>query len=158
MSVYISSAVSQIRALYDFLWDPDYLALSIANQLSAQADRLAAAHQQRDERVLFQIRSWLPDAAHKSTEELMNADFSKDTARLTIAREHGFNDWEAVEALQDQHHDARYEHAVEATINGQIDSLAGLLSETPELSGQVSAYGHQCTLLHYLGSNGIESW
>lgn len=51
---------------------------------------------------------------------------------------------------------AVFERAADAIVDGDIDTLDRLLRANPVLPTARSARPHRCTLLHYLGANGIE--
>jgi hypothetical protein len=50
----------------------------------------------------------------------------------------------------------RFEAAVEAVIDGDIEMLDALLHEDPTLATVHSSRGHRATLLHYVAANGVE--
>lgn len=43
-------------------------------------------------------------------------------------------------------------------LSGDVEKLRGLLSSDPTLIHQRSSFGHRSTLLHYVGSNGVETY
>jgi hypothetical protein len=43
-------------------------------------------------------------------------------------------------------------------LSGNLSSLKRLTGETPDLISARSQYGHGATLLHYAGTNGVESY
>ena len=49
-----------------------------------------------------------------------------------------------------------FEQAVDAVVVGDIETLDRLLRANPRLATARSARPHRCTLLHYLGANGVE--
>ena len=51
---------------------------------------------------------------------------------------------------------AVFERAADAVVAGDLDTLAVLLRDHPELARARSSRPHRCTLLHYLGANGVE--
>lgn len=53
---------------------------------------------------------------------------------------------------------ATFEHAADAVVDGDIDTLRLLLHERPALATARSPRPHRCTLLNYLGANGFEHW
>jgi hypothetical protein len=77
-----------------------------------------------------------------------------DDCRLAVAREHGFAD---IAAANGQHRPS-FEEAVDALIHGDLELLKTLLDTEPDLIHARSAFGHRATLLHYVGSNGVETW
>ena len=53
---------------------------------------------------------------------------------------------------------ARFEAAVDALIEGDVDRLDDLLTEMPALVHARLTRRHQATLLHYVGANGVEGF
>ncbi len=51
-----------------------------------------------------------------------------------------------------------FERAVDAVVDGDVATLDGLLRSNPVLATARSARPHRCTLLHYLGANGVEGY
>ena len=49
-----------------------------------------------------------------------------------------------------------FERAADAVVAGDVDTLASLLRDHPALATARSSRPHRCTLLHYLGANGVE--
>ena len=52
----------------------------------------------------------------------------------------------------------RFEEAADAVVEGDIATLEHLLDEDPSLIHARSTREHRCTLLHYVGANGFESF
>lgn len=50
-----------------------------------------------------------------------------------------------------------FERAADAVVDGDVGTLGRLLRANPVLATARSARPHRCTLLHYLGANGIEA-
>jgi ankyrin repeat protein len=101
-------------------------------------------------------------------QEIAAAPFSIDDARLTVARAYSYLDWpsllEHVAAVADTNSPVhRFEAAVQATIDGALDSLRTLLDADPSLPRARSVRRthfdppvHGATLLHYVAANGVE--
>jgi ankyrin repeat protein len=84
-------------------------------------------------------------------------------AQRFVAHEHAFAAWPEfaahVRALNDPGSpDAIFEAAADAIVTGDIDTLAHLLQENPDLIRQRSSREHRSTLLHYVSANGIEDF
>lgn len=84
-------------------------------------------------------------------------------AQFFLARAHGFESWPKfanhVDALNRAGSpDAIFEAAADAIITGDVDTLARLLQENPDLVRQRSNREHRSTLLHYVSANGIEDF
>lgn len=89
--------------------------------------------------------------------------YKKGDARSIIAYEHHFEGWGEFEKYVEERSRegssvARFEAAVEAVVAGDASTLKRLLAEDPELIRARSTRKHHSTLLHYLGSNGIEGF
>ena len=84
-------------------------------------------------------------------------------AQLVLARVHGFPSWPAlVKHIEEQRSTdsevGRFEAAVDAIVDGNVDRLSRLLREHPELVRATSTRGHGATLLHYVSANGVEGY
>jgi hypothetical protein len=157
-NIYVDPKVQRVIRLYADLFAGDFHALPIGKQLDLQAVRLTEAHHGRDEAVCFPIASWHPDLVGRSDERILDHVFEVGDGRVTIAREHGFKDWNQVESLQDGTCDGSFEAAVDTMLSGALFSLRELVLGTPGLLTARSRYGHGATLLHYCGTNGVESY
>ncbi|MEM7227005.1 MAG: hypothetical protein AAF495_28820 [Pseudomonadota bacterium] len=156
-TVYVCQSVADVEALHPYLTGADFRALPIRDQLARQAETLLAAHGAGDRRVAVQTSSWWPPGIGQSPGAILDLAFDQDAARLTVAWEHGFADWPAVEALGAAKLDSGFESAVDALVTGRLADLAVLLEAAPDLVRRRSGYGHRATLLHYLGANGVET-
>jgi hypothetical protein len=87
----------------------------------------------------------------------MACEFTLDDARATIAREYGFADWADVEQRGTEPPDRDFEAAVDALLSGDLNGLRDLIEQQPSLVHERSRFGHRSTLLHYVGSNGVET-
>lgn len=91
-------------------------------------------------------------------------------AQFALARAYDFLDWgrlvDYVEAVRQPGSERwRFERAVEAVIDGNIDTLTDLLREDPDLvrarSTRVTPFDpprHGAMLLHYVAANGVEGY
>ena len=157
MDVYVAPEVSQVETLHPYLEDALFRTLPIRQQLSQQAQTVFDAHTAADRRVVMHLTSWWPQTRGKNADEVMAAQLSMDDCLLTMSREYGFASWQQVEALGETKTDPVFERALDAMLEGNENGLSSLLDETPGLSTAQSRFGHQATLLHYLGANGVET-
>lgn len=155
--VYIADEVAGVLALHPYLSDPQFRAMPIARQIDRQARVVQKAHGAQDPRVLMHLMCWWTGAIGQSKEAVMRAPFDHNAARETLAREYGFADWQTVAALGDLGVDIRFEQALDAVVCGNTAALGQMLREDPTLATAQSRYGHNATLLHYLGANGVET-
>jgi ankyrin repeat protein len=84
-------------------------------------------------------------------------------ARSIIASNHHFDSWEAfirwlTARATPGSPVARFEAAVDAIVDGDLETLRRLLRAHPDLVTARSERRHHSTLLHYVGANGIENY
>ncbi len=156
--VYICPAVSSVRKLYEPLLGPARSTRPIREQFADEADVLHNAHVEGDATVEFQISSWHPDWIGQKGSDILAGDFTAGDARLTIAREYGYSDWNAVEALGAEAPDGTFEALVDAALAGEVDVVESELAARPALANQRSTFAHRAGLAHYLAANGVETW
>jgi len=155
-SVYVAPDVAAVRAL----WDRSGLLAGpvVAAQLAAFADSLRAAHDAHERAAEVLVRNWFDAPRWRSDRQLpdgemaSNGPMSLGTARLIVARDHGFTSWSKV----DGGCDPTFELAVDAVVFGRLEELRRLLADAPDVIVRRSAYGHRATLLHYTAANGVE--
>ncbi len=162
--------------------DSDLAALPLDAELPAyevQAEHVFAGHVEGRKVVLGLInrthprfmhaeRTWQPLDVSPVT--IQQSAFTLDDAKLIVARQHDYANWDALRRHVMAVHtlgtpEYRYERAVEAVINGDEVALADLLDKDPALisarSTRITCHDpavHAATLLHYLGANGVESY
>ncbi|HEU0124180.1 MAG TPA: ankyrin repeat domain-containing protein [Bryobacteraceae bacterium] len=86
---------------------------------------------------------------------------ANQSAESFLAGVHGFASWPDFEAhiralSRPRSRTARFEAAAEAIINGDEQTLARLLRQSPRLIRARSNRAHRSTLLHYISANGVE--
>jgi hypothetical protein len=156
--VYICDQVKDIERLHSDLFTDDFRQLPICDQLDQQAHRIVEGHKAGNRAVVTHITCWHPNLVGRSADEIMNSDFTLDDARQTIAREYGFANWADAAVRGENAPDLEFELAVDTLLRGDVESLRGLLSSNPSLVHRRSSFGHRSTLLHYVGSNGVETY
>jgi hypothetical protein len=156
-SVYVAEEIESVRRLHADLLTPEARSQPICDWLDRQAQRIADAHSTGNPAVVFHIACWHPTLVGARRSEILSAPFSLADARETIAREYGFEDW-AQASKRVNAPSVVFENAVDLLLAGDIDLLCQLLAERPQLVSERSEFGHESTLLHYAGSNGVETW
>jgi len=156
--IYIDPEVLALREMHSDLLAKDYLSFSIRDRLAIQARTILDGHNQGNHAVAFHLGSWCAGFIGSDPEDILADSLSLDQAQLTIAREHGYADWNEVEALEGLMIDEAFEKTVDSVLRGDIVQLQDRLDANPRLVNQRSQYGHRATLLHYLGANGVESY
>jgi hypothetical protein len=63
-----------------------------------------------------------------------------------------------VESVGEGPSDVAFECAVNTMLSGGLDSLKEQIGQRPDPLHARSRYGHNATLLHYAGTNGVESY
>lgn len=91
------------------------------------------------------------------------SNWTIDDARLVIARDHGFANWQGLIEHLDGVRTvgspvAVFESAADAVVTGNESLLRELLSTYPGLVTQRSSRVHGATLLHYVSANGVEGF
>ena len=155
--VYISNDVQKVRSLHQDLLNADLRRLPVCAQLEQQARRILDAHRRQDQTVVTHVTCWHPELVGHSASQIMAADFPVNDARETMAREYRFEDWDDVRQKGTEAPNINFEGAVDALLAGDLKELSSLLEQHPDLVRARSSYGHQATLLHYVGSNGVET-
>jgi hypothetical protein len=156
--VYVSDQVREVERLHHDLLTDSVRRLPIRDQLDRHAHRIVEAHNAGNRAVVTQITCWHPKLACRSADDIMGGGFTLDDARETIAREYGFANWSDVEARGSDPPDRDFELGVDTLLRGDVQTLRGLLTDNPTLVHQRSSFGHRSTLLHYVGSNGVETY
>lgn len=149
------------QAIYDLHQTAiEYITKSstVKAQLSTFADTLFAAWKARNPVCKSQINNWHPDYISKSLDVIFQASFTLKDARLSIAKDCGFLNWEEVEELGNIPFNLAFEKAVDTLLAGDLVNLKKQIEQCPTLLHTRSTYGHKATLLHYVGSNGVEMW
>lgn len=157
MPIYIDHKVQALRELHHETLNLDRGLYSISELLSLQAQTILSGHKSGNSAVTFHLGSWCPSLIGQPADKIMSTPLSLDLARLTIAREYGYSDWNAVKTDGNIKLDTEFEQAVDWVITGEVAQLSGMFVEKPELATQVSQYPHSSTLFHYLAANGVES-
>lgn len=156
--VYACDEVQAVARLHHDLLTAESRSLPIRTQLDRQAHRIVEAHRAGNQAVATHLKCWHPTLVGHTTADIMNHPITLDDARQTIAREYGFSNWSDVEERGTLPPDVDFELAVEALLRGDVATLRRMLAASPELIHARSKYGHQSTLLHYVGSNGVETY
>jgi ankyrin repeat protein len=127
---------------------------TLRETLEYQVSALLDAHRRRHPEAATLLRG---HAARQGTdEEVFGAPLDLETARKVIAREHEFRDWDAAMDHGDQPVDRVFEAAIDAVVAGDLAALEAFPRDHPDLATRRSAFGHRCTLLHYVAANGVE--
>ncbi len=154
-SIYISDHVRAVQYLHRAVISQNYL--MVKEQLRAFVENLWDAYQYQDQFVWVEFSNYHPKWKGQLDASISFADLKKEDCQMVIAKEYGFKDWYAVEQCE-LAIDHVFSSALNLLLTGKKDALAQLLDEFPDLVHQRSHYAHQATLLHYVGSNGVEIW
>jgi hypothetical protein len=88
---------------------------------------------------------------------------SLSRSQFILARAHGFQSWpkftKHLESLSRPNSPiSHFEHAADAIVAGDLDTLRTLLAKNPALARARSTREHSATLLHYVAANGVENY
>jgi len=155
--IYVDKKVHALRELHDETLKLDRSQIGIRDFLARQAQSVLDGHKSGNDAVTFHLACWCPSFIGKPPQQIMEEVLSLDLARQTIALEHGYTDWPAVEALGPLMFEVDFEQAVDWVMTGEVESLQELIETKPALAQQKSQFPHNATLLHYLAANGVES-
>lgn len=143
-------------------------AVALLDALRAGDADALGVFKQRHPRFLDARIPWL--STNPSDDEVRGAGLAIDDARLALARWYDFREWAALEQHVAAASEAgspvqRFESAVEAVIDGDVDALRSHLRDDAELvkarSARVTHFDpnvHRSTLLHYVAANGVEGY
>ena len=137
-----------------------------------QAKDLARNFRTADPETMYLIRQRHPrlpgrpntnDRNPVTDDDIRRTKVSISDARAIIAGVHHFESWfdfknHIRELNQKGSATARFEAAADAIVNGDAKKLHKLLRANPELIRMRSMREHRATLLHYVGSNGVERY
>lgn len=129
----------------------------IRTRLEGQSQRILGGLRDGNTAGLFHLSNWCRRFVGWQHDAIIEAGPSITDAREAMAREYGYEEWAAVEGLGDRTADAAFESAVDRLLAGDLSGLRAALEREPQLVAQRSAYGHEAMLLHYVGSNGVET-
>lgn len=125
-----------------------------------EAEQLFGALQAGDEAAHWRFKWEHPRFKEQNVEDVRAATLTLDDARLVVAQEYSFDTWEELRAfartVANDGPVARFESAVDAVVDGDLATLRSMIENDPELVRARSARRHHCTLLHYIGANGVE--
>lgn len=158
IKVYRSQIVKDIESFYGELLYKFDSRMSICSHLKKLSKRLWEGITLKHPVIEFEINNYHPNYLGLHGNVFLKNHLKKKDARLTVAREYGFEKWKDVKHLGKKKYDPVFEHAIEHLLSGERDELEELLKQDHHLIKQRSRYGHKATLLHYTASNGIEMW
>ena len=141
----LDGGTKRARQTRIFVADMEWMAGRVRGLVRARESAGAAA--------LEQIRAWHPRFRNSTDEEILQAPFTEEDARLVYAREHGFGGWdELAERVNRLAADANAESgepllaAFRALESGNRKALERLLEERPQLTEERGTNGN--TLLN----------
>jgi hypothetical protein len=155
VAVYVSAEVAAVCDLYEGLLGQDAAQRTGAEQLHLLADRLADGHLRRQRGAFVEIGNWHPELTGRSESEIWSTRLGNRDYLDTVARGHGYPDWEAA-AAQPTRPTLRFERCVEDILAGDVEAVTRSLRTYPDLVTMRSHWRHRATLLHHLAANGVE--
>ena len=156
MKVYIHSHVQQVYQLHEDIIGRRDDFKTVSELLTAFSENLFEKFKDGHSATTIEISNYHPKFLGHSTEDLMQIPFSMDEAKTTICNEYGFKSWDDI--TDSRILNKPFEKAVDHLLDGDLEALMTQLNDHPDLLRTKSSFGHQATLLHYAGSNGVELW
>lgn len=156
--IYIHERVKKLYQIHQKAIESINENTRVIEQLAAFAATIFTAWKTRNPICEGQINNWHPTFVGKSIDVIFASPFTLEDARLAIAKDCGFKDWADAEQRGNVPFNLAFEKAVDSLLNGDLATLKAQVKESPNLLEERSKYGHQATLLHYAGSNGVEMW
>jgi len=158
MDIYKPQIVIDIEQFYgDLLFAFDQYP-KLVDHLKSLSHRLYEGIQNKHEPLYKELNNYHKNSIGKSIEELKASNITLNDCHDAIAQEHGFENWEALSKKTNLHYNSAFEQAVNHLLAGNRQELENSLTNDSTLIHERSSYGHQATLLHYAGSNGVEFW
>jgi Ankyrin repeats (3 copies) len=130
------------------------------DEYRAQAQELFKAFSEGDGAAALRYKWEHPRFKGKTIADVEEARATLDLsdAQMVVAQQQSFNSWDELVAFTNDPTVTRFEEAVDAVVAGDIDKLRAFLADDPSLVHARSKRRHHCTLLHYLGANGVEGF
>lgn len=149
-----------------FMTTTDILPLVAEPSLDIYAEKaisLVNACRSNHEDCLQHILKYHPNPDQITALNSPATNFSIVDAQIVLAREHGFDNYEAFSRhigcmLDNTSEIYLFEKAADAIIAGHCDTLFTLIEAQPEIVHRRSSRNHQATLLHYIAANGVENF
>lgn len=131
-------------------------------EYQVEAEKTFALLQAGDAETQWRFKWMHPRFSGKTLHDVRVAQLDLADAQLLTAREYHFDSWsdlaDFASAVRKNSDVARFEHAVEAVIAGDIPTLKTMLQQHPQLVRERSVRNHHATLLHYVAANGVEGF
>ncbi len=131
---------------------------TVKEQLILIADNLYFNLKKRNPIALKVIETFHPEYHDRISSEIPNAGLGREDCQLVIAKEYGYQNWEAALSESDLPFDKNLEQAIDFLVSGKKEELNKLIKENPDVLDQHSPYWHSAGLIHYIASNGVEIW
>lgn len=126
----------------------------------ADADAVLTALRAGDDDAAWRVKWNHPRFRGRHVRDVRATPLTEDDARLLVAREHAFDSWpdlqQFVADIASRGEVHAFERTVDLVVCGDLDALRRAIAQRPALVRARSTKRHHCTLLHYLGANGVE--
>lgn len=156
--IYISGHVQQIQTLYKPIIENLSSYPTLKKQLKAFLSIAFDSYKAGELTYAIEFSNHHPNWLGKYEEIIAHKNHSWEDFELVIARGYGFKNWDEVTSNGNQSFDIDFENAITFLIHGDINELQSLIDNQPTVLQTKSIYGHRASLIHYIGSNGLEIW
>lgn len=158
MDIYKPQIVIELEQFYGDLLFAFEQYPKVVDHLAILSKRLYEGIQKHHEPLYKELNNYHRKSIGKSVEDLKSTKITIDDCHDAIAQEHGFENWKKLSTRSALYYNPIFENAVNQLLAGNTQELKTTLTNNPNLVHERSSYGHQATLLHYVGSNGVEFW
>ena len=154
--IYISQPIQQVRSLFSQTIQKHPSHEKVVDYLREIADQLWFNYFSGNLTSTIPISLHHPGFIGESPNKIMAAGLKKEEIDLAILLEHGFGSW--AEAKNAQRFNLIFEKAINALLDGKLETLRAIINSHPQVIKFKSSFGHQAGLIHYLAANGTELW
>ncbi|MCE7062026.1 ankyrin repeat domain-containing protein [Dyadobacter sp. CY343] len=128
-----------------------------------KAQKLLEACRSIEEESVQHVLKYHPDPGKIAELNNPATNFSIADAKIILAREYGFEDFELlarhIVGLADENSAVyRFEKAADAIVSGDPAALTRIIAADPDIVKARSSRSHSATLLHYIAANGVEAF
>ena len=126
---------------------------SLKDHVAKLGRAIRKAYLVEDDRILPVLNNYHPDYISMSWSEIRRKGVSPEEAMDGAAYYYSFKGYDQVPEGNVDH---EFEAILDIVLTGDLELIDEKLTVDPNLLTHRSKYGHEATLWHYLGSNGVE--
>lgn len=151
--IYIPDDVSSLKKLLAEELPLLHSLILIQDYIIRVADRLQSAIDNRNPILSVLLRNHYTRFSFESLEDIWNQSHQIDLQELS-ARMHGFNEFSDIDSVS--YIDPELQMGIDHFLNSPIEIFQDYIINHQSILDKQTAFGHQASLIHYIGSNGVE--